>query len=99
MAIIVVFARQGLRRNIEAVKIACQTRGLFHGNGMGYTRFKKHASNFSGIGDGRLCAPRLIASGFQDGALTVLYLFDGNGSVFRLSWQAWYCQDARDRKS
>src|SRR6202022_5194855 len=63
MEIIVVFAGQGLPRNIEAVNIACQTRGLFHGNGMGYARFKKHATNFNGISDGRLGAPRFIPSG------------------------------------
>src|ERR1700730_18996723 len=63
MEIVIVFARQGLRRNMEAVEMASQTRGLFRGKGMGYARFKKHATNFSGISDGRLCAPRFIPSG------------------------------------
>jgi hypothetical protein len=59
MEIIVVFARQGRRRDIQIIELACQTRGLIHGNGLRYAGFKKHATNFNGIGDGRLCALRL----------------------------------------
>ena len=34
MEIIVVFARQGLRRDYQTVEIACQTRSLFRGHGI-----------------------------------------------------------------
>ena len=82
MEIVVVFARQRLSRDIKTVKVTREARGFFYANGPSYSGFKKHATNFSGIGDERLCAPRFISSGFQEELLqSRLYLFDGNGPV------------------
>jgi hypothetical protein len=36
MEIVVIFARQGFRRDIESVKIARQPGGVCHGERMGY---------------------------------------------------------------
>ena len=83
MKIIVVFAGQRLRSDVETVKIAGQASGLFHTDGMGYAGFKKHATNFSGIGDGRLCA--VVCRVLLRGGHAEFVVTHGNFFIFKTS--------------